>query len=467
MTIGLVMMSGFRDNSFAVLWVVVGVGTPIYFIFKYLSYQGARHEYELRREAAIRRSNERTNQLATSTSTGIAPPSTRDGNSREMATLEPKLDTPLVNSATTIDEGGTLRDSPGEAVDDRISIKTEVIVSVAVLAVFALILFGVLTRHFNGHRKRAQARPTEPASRLSVIPISVIPTGDQTNASALVNYFASGTPEERDEAARLLEKQPELAQETIPLLCHLFDGGPIAPGSATSRKKILAILSAYGSRASEAAPVLARRFCAIASAIEREFEPEARQIARTMSAFGPDQKVIAELPTMLAAAKSELLHFEVARLIAVVDAQVAISDEQLAKQVCAILEKLLRERLLEEDTAFVLNWAVGRITKLSLGSGALHNSVVKLQKNLQDTILAWENAIEHLEESTPPKKLRHFSGHRHRRTTVYRTNPRWLAHQNDLEAARDRVKRLSNVDQAIRIVLNKWEAQSSREVVEQ
>jgi hypothetical protein len=257
----------------------------------------------------------------------------------------------------------------------------------------------------------------------------------------------------------LLEKQPELAKEAVPMLCRLLEEAPSAQLLPMPRRKILGILEAYGSRANEAAPVLAKRFCSLASATGVESEHEAQQTLRTMRAFGSDQCVIAQLPMMLAAAKSDRLQLEVARLIAALDPNAAISEEELARVFQAITASLGGKRIPEDDTVFVLKWAAARITKLPVVSALLHTSLAKLQTTIQESTLESENAIADL-EAREPRRYSYSGGGRHGRHRIRRTNREWSAHQLDLQAARDRVEQWRAVDQTVANALNTSKTQA-------
>jgi serine/threonine protein kinase len=462
--IGLKMVSVDGLQWFSVIWFAIGIGAPAYLVLNTWSFANARGDYELRRNDALRRFNDRVAQITTTTPISGEVPDTKEMDTHENEPLPLTLDMPLDSpKADTIPDETTSNWLDGEFQGLSSSNARVVVVGLGVAALFMLVLW--LLSSMSG--PRAQVRKAVPASR----PNPSTASGRQTpslDPALLVKRLALSDTKEAADAVRLLTRETGLAKETVPLLCDLLEEAPDGPESGALRKNVLTVLAAYGPKAAEAAPLLANRFRFLASSHDAESEREAQQIADAMMAFGAEPLVIAELPAMFAAAQSAVLQLEAACLVAALDPELAISDEELANVIHAAAGNLQvrpeSEGLPEGRDVAVLSWIVDRVARLPALPPTHDTALAGLHATLQTSLPEWERAIAELEASAPPRTQSYHdrtpgrrSG-RHRipgRTIIrHRTNPEWTAHQQDLEAARQRVQQCSQAALALRSLLN-------------
>src|SRR6185312_4499821 len=114
---------------------------------------------------------------------------------------------------------------------------------------------------------------------------------EQPGVIELVERLTSGDAG----AARSLAKNLGAAAEAVPLLCNLLENNSDELDPAPLRLQVYAVLKAYGSKAKDAAPILSKRFCFLASSDAAAAVQESQQILSTIQALGSDELVRAEL----------------------------------------------------------------------------------------------------------------------------------------------------------------------------
>ena len=367
MIVGLVVMGGpsgdFPPPSSKACGYSPGSESPIYYVFKYATYQESRKEYQRRRESAVGRFRAKLDR-------GIR---FLDGDhGPAVAGIGPETTDRAIPSPA---EGET----PGDAVGAPPSVATpsgpaprsrHMRALIATLIGLVLVVGVLRTGLSLWHGNWGKAPRSDPRTVVVGSPPSIehIPANDRSSAPVLVKHLASGDQKARVEAARLLASRPDLAEEAVPLLRERFEvsAASDAPESADLRHRILGLFATYGTAAKDAAPALIRSFGAIASRGTDEPDDEAEEILRTLGRFGPDPLVAAEVRAALAAAGAGRPRLEIARLVAAIYPQVPLADEDLVAIVKVVAEHVQesvdRAEIPDGHVDDVLVWVVNRST---------------------------------------------------------------------------------------------------------
>jgi len=457
MAIGLGMMSGSRiPEWFSGLWVLFGIGAPIYLIFKYVSFEQARKTFQLRRDAATRRFGERMGKIGAVQSQSPDP-----------ANAEVRIST-VTQPPTT--EDWPLPDAPAPAVAKKCGQHegSDQLTNERAIGLIAFALIVILVSAFIFFEMRSERSSTAPQITTTPIDsgrVSKVPSSDQGNPAALVEHLASADSRRSEEAVQWLIKQREFAAETVPLLCALLEKGPTDLESAPLRQRIYSVLKAYGPAANDAAAVLATQFRLLSSSTA-ESETETEQIVETLQAIGPDKQVIAQLPHLLSEDVNDLRCVEAAHLIVLFDAQlkasedeVPLSSQELARICRAVIEGLKvqpdADGFPNDRYVDVLVWVVGRASKLPADKSPLPDALAALHLTLQERIAEWNKALDTLENSAPSRTTGHSVRTGKRWRVIQRINPAWDQHQRQVKAARTQIEKCSQADQSIVAALNK------------